>query len=573
MIRFESVSCRNFFSVGNIPITIQLDKSPTTLITGSNGSGKSSCILDSVYFALFGKPFRSVNIPQVINSISGGDCVVELKFSTGGKKYLVRRGLKPKIFEIYENDKLVDQDAAARDYQKHLENTILGGVNETVFKQIVVIGSADYRPFMQLPAAARREVIEELLDIKIFSHMMDIVKQKLVLIKESLKDYDYKIELAKEKLDLQLENRKKVREQNKNKKETLLEAIKKEDEEIEKIQTHIQDLLKSKEDLVKQCERISEFENKSTESKNSIIKLNSNIESLEKTLKFFSINDVCPTCQQGIPHTHKESIVNTTKQSKQNFLDFVSEEKQKLDKISKILDIMQKVQLKVNNIDKAIYKHQMEISSRQKYIKNVKKEIEDIQINLPVEDSTKELEKIFLDLKEQRISVIEEREYYEAISGLLKDGGIKTRIIRQYIPLMNKIINEYLIRFGLPIEFTLDEQFNEVIKSRYRDAFKYNSFSEGEKQRIDLSLLLAWRYIAKSKNTTNTNLLILDETFDSSLDTAATEELLNVLLSQDKGTNIFIISHKNDLSDKLRSQIIFEKHNNYTRIAKEVEDV
>ncbi len=569
MITFKTVSSRNFFSIGNNPIVIQLDRSPTTLVSGKNGSGKSSGILDAVYFALFGKPFRNVNIPNIVNSISGGGTVVELTFQTKGKSYLIKRGLKPKLFEIYENDKLVDQDAATRDYQKHLENNILGGINETVFKQIVILGSADYRPFMQLPAAARREVIEELLDIKIFSNMMDVTKQKLSAIKEVLKDLDYKIDLAKEKLDVQLENRKKIREQNKAKKDTLDAEIQKEEMEINAINNQIIVLTEEKQKLVNQLLRKSEIEKKLNDDQLYLASARQNVESAIANIEFFTKNDNCPYCRQGIPHDHKAKLTENEELSKEVWIEKYNGAKEALEKSKKIIAIMTQLQTKVVDIERAIYKHQADIDTRKKYIRNMQKEVDDIQLRLPVEDSLKSLEKEYLDLKAHRIQVLEDRQYHEAAATLLKDGGIKTKIIRQYIPVMNMIINEYLTRLGLPVEFTLDEQFNEVIKSRYRDSFKYNNFSEGEKQRIDTSLMLAWRHIAKMKNTTNTNLLILDETFDSSLDAHATDELLNILLAQDKGTNIFVISHKQDLSDKLRSQIIFEKHNNYTRIVGE----
>ena len=518
---------------------------------------------------MFGKPFRSVNIPQVVNTISGGDCVVEVTFTVGNKNYLVKRGIRPKIFEIYENGKLIQQDAAARDYQQYLETSVLGGINETVFKQIIVIGSADYRPFMQLTSAMRREVIEELLDIKIFSQMGDIVKSRLSAMKEDLKSLDYSIELTKDKLDIQIQNRKRIREENKNKKEKLLEKYDLESKELQQLKDSKLHVLEEKNTLLESLANYDKLTSDKLLGDKLLYKLKVSTENIEKSVSFYKENDTCPECKQAITEDHKHIMLSSAVEESDKLKKSMQALVEKISGLdTQILD-MKKIKDLISDKDKQILKYASDIATREKYLKSIKKEIDEITINAPVEDTIKELENYFHDLKLRRISVMEERQYLEAIAGMLKDGGIKTKIIKQYIPVMNKIINEYLNRFALPIEFTLDEQFNEVIKSRYRDTFRYNSFSEGEKQRIDMALLLAWRQIAKSKNTTNTNLLILDETFDSSLDTTATEELLNILLSQDKNTNIFIISHKNDLSDKLRSQITFEKHNNYTRIAKE----
>ena len=569
MIIFERVSSKNFFSVGNQPVEILLNKSPTTLIVGHNGSGKSSTILDSIYFGLFGKPFRNINKPNVVNSLNGGDCVVEIDFTINNKKYRVIRGMKPNKFEIYENNKLIDQDAATRDYQKYLEENILGGLNERVFKQVVVIGSADYKPFMQLPAAQRREVIEELLDIKIFSQMLDIAKEKMSIIKESLREIDYNIELSQEKINIQKENRKKQKEENLAKKTQLQEKISIEQKNIEEYNSKIKESQIRKEDYIQKLSGQELVEKSIKDLNNLLNNLRNTLKTNKSTVDFFHDKDSCPTCKQNIAKEHKECIVKSSQDKIKEVQDAISRVDNELDKKQKYMDAFDKIQAAINKIDKIIYQFQSDISSSQKYITALQNEISDLsnsKIQSDSADVLKDLEQSHVVLKNRRIELMEDRQYYEVASSMLKDGGIKTKIIRQYIPIMNKIINEYLVRFGLPIEFTLDEQFNEVIKSRYRDGFQYNNFSEGEKQRIDTALLLAWRTIAKSKNTTNTNLLIMDETFDSSLDAGATEELLNILLEMDKHTNIFIISHKSDLSDKLRSQIEFEKSGNFTRI-------
>lgn len=569
MILFKSVSCKNFFSVGSTPIKILLNRSQTTLVAGANGSGKSSTILDSINFALFGKPFRNINKPSVINSINQGDCVVEIEFQIGSKEYKVIRGMKPTIFEIYENGKMINQDAAARDYQIYLEETILCGLNEKVFKQVVVIGSADYKPFMQLPAAQRREVIEELLDIKIFSQMLTLAKEKIVNLRDTLKTIDYDIELQQEKINIQKENKKRLKEQAKEKKESLLEKIKEEERIIESIKVKITEAQTRKQELVNKSaghniliKSIADIENLSSGLKTAKI-------NVQNTLKFFNEHDDCPTCHQGIPHVHKEPIVVQNTQKLDELVSGIQRVEAELVKKNQNLEIFAKIAKMVNKLEKEIYQWQSDISSHQKYIQTLNGEITDLNSNKAIvsaDDTLKDHEDNLIVIKNRRIELIEERQYYELASDMLKDGGIKTKIIKQYVPIMNKIINDYLVRFCLPIEFTLDEQFEETIKSRYRDSFQYNNFSEGEKQRIDTALLLAWRQIARAKNTTNCNILIMDETFDSSLDSSATEELLNILLEMDKNTNIFIMSHKSDLGDKLRSTITFEKQGNFTRI-------
>ena len=570
MITFKSVECRNFFSVGSTPIKVLLNKSQTTLVVGKNGSGKSSTILDAINFGLFGKPFRNINKPQVINSINQSDCVVELDFEVGSKQYKVRRGMKPNVFEIFEDGKLINQDAAARDYQKYLEDSILCGLNERVFKQVVVIGSADYKPFMMLPAGQRREVIEELLDIKIFSQMLTIAKEKIVTLRDTLKNLDYDVELQQERIKLQKDNKKRIKEQVKEKKLLLEGKIAEENATIETIQTQIDAKMLEKEKYALKLPILPVVSKSITEWEGVRTELSTTHNAHHRTVEFFTANNDCPTCKQGIPHTHKESIVKDTEVKKKEILEKINLIDTELEKKRKNLEILNKVSKLVTKLEREIYQLQVDITSHQKNIQRLQKditELSDNQHSVEADTLLKAEEAALGALKSRRLELIEERQYHETASEMLKDGGIKTKIIRQYVPIMNKIINEYLVRFMLPIEFTLDENFNEVIKSRFRDTFEYNNFSEGEKGRINVALLLAWRQIARAKNTTNCNLLVMDETFDSSLDSAATEELLNVLLEMDKNTNIFIVSHKTDLGDKLRSTITFEKIGNFTRIA------
>lgn len=565
MIEFQSISYKNFLSTGNQPIEIILNKSPTTCITGKNGSGKSS-LLDAITFALFGKAFRNINKPLLVNSINNSELLVELMFRTNNKQYLIRRGMKPNIFEIYENDKLVDQQSAVRDYQKYLEETILSGLNEKVFKQVVVIGSADYTPFMKLKLSDRREVIEELLDIKIFSYMQNLAKERITILKDNLKDMDYQVQLNEEKLDFYKKSKQSEQEDRKNKINALKDSIRVELDKLDIIDKSLSQFSIKK----------SEFETKVigkdilADSIKNLNTLKNDLTYVQKSaLKdatFFKDNSSCPTCKQSIEQDHRRKLFGESKkkleESKSKIDAIKIDLQKKADHMSKFEDYVKQI----NDIEKNIYKLETDKKSVMKYVKKIKTEIEDLKSidASETQDNTKEIKEYLDTLIEKRRSMLEDFEYYTASLSMLKDTGIKSKIIKQYIPLMNKIINDYLIRFGLPIEFTLDETFNEIIRSRYRDSFQYNNFSEGEKQRIDLSLLLAWRQLARSKNTVNTNLLILDEIMDSSLDAGATEELLNILLEMDNKTNIFVISHKSDLTDKLRSHIEFDKRGNFT---------
>lgn len=568
MITFKTIKYKNFLSTGQSGTTVYLNRSPTTLIVGHNGAGKST-ILDAITFSLFGRPFRDINKPLLINSVNQGGCVVEIEFETMGKNYKIIRGLKPNIFEIYEDGRLVNQDAASRDYQKYLEDNILGGLNERVFKQVVVIGSADHKPFMQLPAASRREIIEELLDIKIFSDMLTIAKEKLSGYKEKLRDLDYNIELMQEKYRIQNENKKKLQVEEKNKKVILVQKIQDEQNQIIVINITINGLLDKKTELLQKIANYDILVGNIKELEKLKIGLEGTSNTTKSNIDFFTKHENCPTCKQHIAEEHKNTILVTSNSKLDELNTAVTKVSDALNQKHANLDVFKQAKKAVEEYERSIYQAQTTISAHQKYIGNLQKEINELDNNAKVTGAQDQLDKIKEELtesKNQRIVMLEDRQYHELVADMLKDGGIKTKIIRQYIPIMNRIINEYLVRFALPIEFTLDEQFNEVIKSRFRDNFQYNNFSEGEKQRIDTALLLAWRSIAKSKNTTNCSLLIMDETFDSSLDGEATEELLNILLEMDKGTNIFIISHKSDLGDKLRSVIEFEKIGNFSRI-------
>lgn len=565
MLTFLEVKIKNFFSVGNIPITISLNSSPTTAVIGKNGEGKSSCILDSIYFACFGVPFRNCNIPNVVNSINNSDCVVELDVKSGTKSYKIIRGLKPKIFEIYEDGKLIDQDAHSRDYQQFLETKVLQGLNQRIFKQIVVLGSADFVPFMKLPAAARREVIEELLDIKIFSNMLDIAKARLLVIKETLTEMDNGILLVQEKITLHEENQKRIETDIDIKRRDLEKKIYNENEDITTLNKEIASISEKKKSYVEKYTNYDTVVTSRKELEKQHIEFANHIKSANKMIDFFTKHEDCPTCSQHIDEAHKQGLLFTSQKDQDTYQKCLDLSMEKINKQDVIIDTLNKVKLNIDKFDKDIYKKQTEISTKQNYISQLQKEIN--QTNKTTKVVTTDIENLrrsLSQLKDKRLTILEERQYYEVISGLLKDGGIKTKIIRQYIPVFNKLINEYLVRFGLPIDFTLDAEFNEVIKSRHRDKFQYTNLSEGEKSRVDLALLFSWREIARSKNTLNTNLLIMDETLDSHLDLSASDELTNMLLEMGKSTNIFVISHKTDLSDKFSKTLKFEKRGNWT---------
>jgi len=529
----------------------------------------NSTLLDVITFGLFGKPFRNVNKPLLVNSINNSNLLVELYLSVGKNKYKIVRGIKPNVFEVYENGKLIDQTSAVKDYQKYLEESILSGLNEKVFKQVVVIGSADYTPFMALKTSDRREVIEELLDIKIFSYMLALAKEKLVIIRDKLKDFDYSVTLTEEKIKLYEQNQEASLQKNTEKIAELKAKLVEEIANAEALKGEI--TLKEYECASIKKKLIGkELVQNSVKSLEKLhTDLNGVMNSNNKQQSFFHNNDRCPTCRQDIQEEHKQKLVSECTHKIAEVSKGLQRVKLDLEKKSRVLKDYDTVSETINNLSNDIYKLTTDKNGIIRFIKSLNQDILNLKNDSKSGVDSKELRTLRETLKslvEDRKKLLHEQDYYFATVDMLKDGGIKTKIIRQYIPVMNKFINDYLVRFGLPIEFTLDESFNEVIKSRYRDTFQYNSFSEGEKSRVDISVLLAWRQLARSKNTTNTNLLILDETMDSSLDSDATEELLNLILEMDKKTNIFIISHKSDLTDKLRSHIEFEKIGNFSSI-------
>jgi len=554
LIHFNNIRWKNLLSTGNQFVEIQLDKNPTTLIIGENGSGKST-ILDALTFALFGKPFRRINKPQLVNSVNNGGTIAEIEFTIGSKDYKIRRGIKKNIFEIYVDGKRLNQDAKIADQQEYLENTILK-LNYKSFTQIVVLGSASFTPFMQLKLTDRRAIIEDLLDIQIFSVMNSLLKFRISENKEEISSNNVKVELVDGHIGTTQELINGLKKTKKNQIENNQKDIKKNEEEVARLNEENKKLLESIKD------------NESQKRLDDLLKFQSSIErkmmKIEEEIEFYEQNDTCSTCNQELSEEHKEKMIeehhgkmHESGNALLSLANKIEDSKSQIDKITKI--------------QTTIAHQQNQIQAINSYITKLKGQIEEIENrDDDVEEKIKKLKELKEELKtcNKRLEHLSfTKQLYETAYVLLKDTGIKTRIIKQYLPIMNKLINKYLASMDFFVSFNLDENFNETIKSRHRDEFTYDSFSEGEKMRIDLSLLFTWRTIAKMKNSVNTNLLILDEVFDSSLDANGTEEFLTIINNLQGKQNIFIISHKGDtMNDKFNNTIKFEKHKNFSRI-------
>ena len=569
MILFKNVRYKNFLSSGNVFTDIQLDRAKTTLITGENGAGKST-MLDAITFGLFGKPFRKINKPQLVNSINEKACVVEVVFMIGKKSILVRRGIKPNIFEIEVDGQQLQQDANIRDFQEYLEKQILK-LNYKSFTQIIILGNSSFVPFMQLKAQDRRAIIEDLLDIQIFSNMGNILKTysaenklKLDENRSSKNLIENKINL-KEDYIIQLKNKTKNLvskfEKDINKNLSQKELILKEMAEANKV---VEELLGQVED----AKQIAEKHDKLTEYQRSILR---NVDSEQKSISFFESNDDCPTCKQDIDHAFKHKEISEKQEKIKKYENAIEEIDKQLGDVRARLSAIQQIQEDIQSKQTQTQSLNNSINAIDQYIEKIQKQIEDIQADTgdikAEKKQLKEFEKELEDVDIRRSELVVESEVYNVAKNILKDEGIKARIVKQYLPIMNKLINKYLTQMNFFISFNLDENFNEEIKSRFRDDFTYDSFSEGEKMRIDLALLFTWRAIAKLKNSVNTNLLILDEVFDSSLDGEGTDEFMKIVNEQGSSTNVFVISHKGDtLYDKFRVHMRFKKHKNFSII-------
>ena len=570
MIHFKCVRWKNFLSTGNETIEVQLDRSPTTLVVGQNGAGKST-LLDALSYGLFNKPHRDIKKDQLINSINKKKTEVEVEFDIGGQQFKVVRGIKPGKFEIWQNSRQINQASNARDHQKFLEQNILK-LNHKSFHQIVVLGSSSFIPFMQLPAWSRREVIEDLLDINIFSKMNQILKERNATIRNNLVDIDHNLDLIKTKMtaqeryikDLNAINKDQI-DQKKESMEEFSSRIKQIFKESKTLGTNLSASLKSEQtNYEKQLDQISSYKSHDQQ-------LNNKIKTLVQDAKFYEENDVCPTCDQPIEESKKTTKIAGIKAEAAD----IQREKCDLDKKLSVLNTTTK---SINQSIEKLRERQNKINSNNDQISLLQKEIDKIQNEITkltgqsgdIKQAKKELDKQRSNKDsetERKLTNVEERTYNEVIGEMLKDTGIKTKVVKQYLPVMNRLINQYLQVLDFFVAFHLDENFNETIRSRHRDTFNYASFSEGEKQRIDLSLLFTWRQIAKMKNSAATNLLILDETFDSSLDVDGIENLTKILSTLDDDSNVFIISHKGDvLENKFRSKIEFYKDRNFTKI-------
>lgn len=569
-LQFKTIRWCNFLSTGSQFTEVKLDSSPTTLIVGENGSGKST-ILDALCYALFNKAFRDVNKPQLCNSINGKGMVVEVEFCIGSKEYKIVRGVKPNLFEIYLNDVLINQDAAARDYQKYLEDHVLK-LNYKSFTQIVILGSASFTPFMQLPTAHRREVIEDLLDIKIFSIMNDALKEKQAGLRVKLTELDNKIELGKSKVKLQQSYIATLEQDKQKKSKEIEETISHSNSQIELFTANVENVTFLVETLRATITDNAECELKEKQLLALAGKLESKLEKIKKEVSFYHDNDTCPTCSQTLNEDFKSETIQCHNETLAEVEHAIDDIKSQIQGIQHRLLEIRNVKDSIADNNDVIITNNNFIIAEQNYIRKLEKEIQGTATSTANIDEEKAKLKVIakevVTASEEKSVLVEERHYLDIAGLLLKDTGIKTTIIKQYLPVINKLVNKFLQVLEMFVHFELDETFAEVIKSRHRDTFSYASFSEGEKARIDISILLAFRTIAKMKNTANTNLLIMDEIFDSSLDINGTDFVMNLLNTLGDDSNVVVISHRDALFDKFSNVIKFEKIQNFSRIAK-----
>lgn len=569
-IIFHKIRWKNFLSTGNSFTEIDLQKNKSTLIVGKNGAGKST-LLDAISFSLYNKPFRKINKPQLINSVNNKECVVEIDFSTAGHKYTVIRGIKPVRFEIYKNDMLLSQDSANKDYQQLLETQILK-MNHRSFCQVVVLGSTTYVPFMQLPAAHRREIIEDLLDLQIFSTMNVLLKDRIAKNKSDISDNRYAITLCKEKIDMQ---------------ERLLQVVNRDSTERtidikKKMSALAKNIVRENESVISTSAKIDKLnydetsiDKLDTEIKtlcSSMLTINVHMKSVMKNISFFEKNEHCPTCSQDIQddfkHNHLQELNDNYKAHDDELIQLQEQCTEREQDKKQLVALQQQF----NALQEEIRIRVQNIRSYKSQFSTLQKELREIEANNKNNSQAEvlkkqELDNSLIEIEKERERLTNDQSILSMAALLLKDGGIKSKIIKQYIPIINKLINKYLSDMDFFVHFELDEQFNEKIKSRFRDEFGYNSFSEGEKFRINLAILFTWRTIAKMRNSASTNLLLMDEVFDSSLDANGTDEFLTIIKSLTADTNTFIISHKGDqLLDKFEDVIRFEKHGNFSRM-------
>ena len=572
MIHFKTIRWKNFLSTGNAFTEMCLDCNHSTLIVGTNGAGKST-VLDAICFALFNKPFRKINKPQLVNAVNEKDCLVEIEFNIGSREYLIRRGIKPNVFEIHLNGNMLNQEASAAEQQKSLEQNILK-LNYKSFTQVVILGSSTFVPFMQLTPNNRREVIEDLLDIKIFSTMNLILKDRIKVLKEQIRELDYKMEIAKEKVQMQqrfIEDLKNQSKENNVQRRS----------EISKLQDEIVLTREENESNLVTCTKLQteleEYDNVDDEHNKLRIyesKFADKFKKLRSDYKFFEKNDTCPTCKQSIDQELRTDKKTSITSSISELEIASSELKGKLQKVQEDLQAKKNLLAQLQELNAQMVSNNKEISWKEQSIEKLNEQIakqEGGGANLKREqEKLKELAKEGMTIEKYMSTSKHDRDNHDVVVNMLKDTGIKANIIKKYLPVMNQLINRYLKELDFYVSFELDENFEETIKSRFRDEFSYASFSEGEKMRIDLALLFTWRTIAKMKNSANTNLLMLDEIFDSSLDSSGTDDFMKILKTFSEDTNVFVISHKPDvLQDKFERLLRVEKKQNFSTVIEE----
>jgi len=575
MIVFEKIRWKNFLSTGNVFSEIDLESARTNLIVGSNGAGKST-ILDALTFSLFAKPFRKISKSMLVNSINEKDCVVEIEFRIGKIEYKVVRGMKPNKFEIYCNGQAWNQDSSVVEQQKNFESNVLK-MNYKSFTQIVVLGSSTFVPFMKLPGAQRRDIIEDILDIQVFSTMNVLLKDKMRGNNEELRDVDYQLDLLKDRIELQKQHmlslQQKTQEEIVRKKEKINEYKNTELQGAEEVSVLTEQIC----NLNKEMQDYSTSNQKLNKLNTYLIKLTHKLNTCKKEHEFFESNHVCPTCTQELSEEFRNEKLEAG-QSKVDEMNVGYDDLQKaIVEEQKRFDKFTELSTEVNNINTTISQTNFQLMTIRKQVESLEDEIKELEGSNP--DKKAEFDKLQLlvnskkDYSKQHATLKQDRDVLTTAGQLLKDNGIKTRIIKTYLPTMNKLINDFLQRMEFYVNFTLDENFEEIIKSRYRDVFSYDSFSEGEKARIDIALLLTWRSIAKLKNSVDTNLLILDEIFDGSLDQSGTSDLGWILRNFDESTKVYVISHKQGLDDKFDRTITVEKNKNYSTLDVTVNEV
>jgi len=567
LIYFRTIRWKNFLSTGNIFTELNLSTSGTTLVVGENGAGKST-ILDALTFALFGKTFRNINKPQLLNSITRKELVVELEFSIQSNQYKIVRGIKPSVFEVYCNGSLMNQSAEMKDYQEVLEKNILK-INYKSFCQVVILGSASFVPFMQLPASQRRAIIEDLLDLQVFTTMNTLLKEKIQDNTSSIQQNDNERKIVEAKIKMVKEHLKELQSKNEQfirEKKVALADVEKKIQDAKEVRDQYRTELEGKTDSLK---NMGSVKAKVEKLKSLRAQMEAKTAALSKDIEFFNNHDNCPTCKQQISSEFSCEIVEQRENEIKTVESGLTQLAAKYEEVNAELEAILLIDKECDEIRTKASHETLRIQILRDQVTFIEKELSEAKKTAKETNDVKvvDLEKDLTDLSNRYNILQEDKQVLSAAAVLLKDGGIKTRIVNQYIPVINKLINKYLSEFDLFVEFNLDEQFNEVIKSRYRDEFSYASFSEGEKQKIDLAILFTWRAVAKLRNSLSTNLLILDEVFDSSLDGNAAEDLLKILQNISRDSNVFIISHRDTLHDKFENVIKFVKTKSFSRIA------